>query len=369
MVDIVKSRKDALYITCPVCRGMLGIAIEGSRKGAYNCWTSGCATQEIRDQFFRLYGQTINQFIETVTEPIKKDFAHKRVFHQVSDADVMMLKKFVGVKHADPRYFQVHAKLPFRIDPFLEDEQQPKWVEAWQQPFLVNRNPAWHHYGETEDGNQLWVRRIYCFTDDKQFKLLHPFVQKSQHEMEIKFSIMPDELYGLYWRNTVDHWQTSPPKYNAVFMAEGEKVCEWVALNWKLLCVSFVGAWSSHILKRPRYALSAFAKLRMLGVQYIHFLYDFDVVGLKKLQAFKQLAEYVGITPIIPHPLAFYGELDAVPTSIQDQQRLLLELFSAKGKNWDIADNLSYSYPLYQWYSQLPHASEILNFLRRVVVS
>lgn len=362
MVDIVKSRKDAIYITCPVCRGLLGVAIAGSRKGAYNCWTSGCDSQEIKDRFFWLYGQTVNQFIETITQPIPQDIAHKRVLQPVSDADVMTLRRYISVRFTEPRYFQVHPRLPFAIDPFLELDQQIRWTDAWKQTFLVNRNPAWHYYGITEEGQRLWIRRIYGFVEDRQVKLLHPFVQQG-NSLEIKFSILPEELYGLQWRNTVDHWQSFPPKYNTLFMAEGEKVCEWVAMHWKLLCTSFVGAWSSHILKNPRYALTAFAKLRMLGVQYIHFLYDLDLTGLKKLFLLKKLAEYVGITPIIPHPLAFYGGLDTVPDTFQEQKSLILELFESRGKSWDIADNAIYPYPLYRRYSQLPYTNEMLNFL------
>ena len=274
-LNILKEESTQLVCECPVC-GKHRLTIN-KKSGAYQCWSGGCATAQIREA------------IAPLSFRLNSTLHRKRVTRLPTRKLLPPAPQSIDIKL---------AKLP---TPALDTPQPQKDFD----PELGEVLKTTYVYSLTPDGQlQRWVVRSDWSDPNKPKGRDKTFRQWHRDASGQAICKKGDEAWSPY---RIDEFISALQSATGIpvgLVQEGEGGVE-KARSGALASITFQGsAWRNDDLER------ALERIKLECPQAILvFLRDNDAAGEKKANCFQKACERVGIFSVVIDPVAIYPEL------------------------------------------------------------
>jgi hypothetical protein len=377
---VLKKKSNQIYLTCPVCGGYrLGVAVVGSRAGAYNCWTNFCNPEDIKKAWRERYGSSLLEDIETLVlhetgVQVQRSYSRRLEFEDF-EAENIFTTRFSsykaipnnGEKFPDINALRLMAAPVEQIRFFNNPYSAPKTLETLVledcvtfHEYYKKYSVFWHHYSDL-----MAIKRIvYRREDGSNAKVIIPMVRESTSEFFKPGRIDTTDFYNHHYLNSdlgVGYSTLDTP--TAFVIAEGEKVCDWLLYNWQVVALTISAHIFAKMVSAPLLGIEAIVGImsRTKGIKDVLYFADNDSTGMIKATLMKTLLDHLGYRTWIVCPALLKADWSVIghPNIVMDvskmvkqkalfhSKRLLDEVSKTVPRTWDIADNEKYSRALF----------------------
>ena len=312
--------KDAY--TCPVCQGKR--LTFDKETGAYQCWSGGCSTDDIREAIRPLADFLAEQNGQQPPQPTKKLRTRKKKEYPPvpipSDAILLRLPAPGQSPQPEPLAKDTPKDIPRNALQIIYDYSDNQKVVRYEWPDATNPkgyDKTYRQFHIDADGKKVW-----------------------------KKGDAPWSAYRI--DEVVEVLRTVPDNEPLVIlMPEGEKNVE-IARSIRVAAITLQGSnWSDSEIQRMLEALRATGKNVILGV-----LRDNDDTGIKKGEGVWLVARHIQFPCIVIDPRAMWadipekGDIQQFLENMEADEFLIrVESEIAKAANSSVSDNSLTSHP------------------------